>query len=158
MKPVVKNRSEEITKGTDAHKKRQAKKTIAARKAEEVQTRSYQKWAATVRELDSAVSTLIVDLESRQLLDKTLIVAGSPMGDPNLHNHKRCPLFLAGGANGRLPKGGLHVKAPDGTPMANVLLSSMHMLGMDDFESFGDSTAAFPLSTGRSTSSTGSPR
>ena len=81
------------------------------------------------------------------LLDKTLIVCGSPMGDPNLHNHKRCPLFLAGGANGKLPKGGLHVIAPDGTPMANALLSTMHMLGMDDVESFGNSTGPLSFST-----------
>ena len=87
------------------------------------------------------------------LLDKTLIVCGSPMGDPNLHNHKRCPLFLAGGANGRLAKGGNHIKAPDGTPLANVLLSAMHMLGMDD-ESLGDSTGAFAMSAGRSAQTT----
>jgi len=77
------------------------------------------------------------------LLDKTLIVCGSPMGDSNLHNHRRCPLFLAGGANGRLPKGGHHLMAPDGTPMANVLLSGLHMLGMDDVEQLGNSTGAF---------------
>ena len=67
------------------------------------------------------------------------------MGDSNLHNHKRCPLFLAGGANGQL-KGGLHVKADDGTPMANVMLSLMHKLGMHDKESFGDSTGEFSFS------------
>ena len=54
-------------------------------------------------------------------------------------------MFL-GGANGALPKGGAHLKAPDGTPMANVLLSAMHGLGMDDIDEFGDSTGAFPLS------------
>ena len=32
------------------------------------------------------------------LLDDTVIMYGSPMGDSNLHNHKRCPLFLAGHA------------------------------------------------------------
>ena len=32
----------------------------------------------------------------RSLLDKSLIVYGSPMGDGNLHNHKRCPLVAAG--------------------------------------------------------------
>ena len=64
------------------------------------------------------------------LLDNTLIVYGSPMGNPNVHNHKRCPLFLAGKAGGQL-KGGLHIKAPDGTPMANVFLSMAHMLGMN---------------------------
>ncbi len=76
------------------------------------------------------------------LLDKTMIIYGSPMGDSNLHNHKRCPLFLVGGANGRLT-GETHIKAPAGTPMANVMLSLMHMLGLDDMESFGDSTKPF---------------
>jgi Protein of unknown function (DUF1552) len=78
------------------------------------------------------------------LLDNTLIVYGSPMGNPNVHNHKRCPLFLAGKAGGQL-KGGLHIKAADGTPMANVFLSMAHMLGMKDMASFGDSTGDFDL-------------
>jgi len=78
------------------------------------------------------------------LLDNTLIVYGSPMGNPNVHNHKRCPLFLAGKAGGQL-KGGLHVKAGDGTPMANVFLSMAHLLGIDDLPSFGDSTGTFDL-------------
>jgi hypothetical protein len=73
------------------------------------------------------------------LLDHTLIVYGSPMGNPNVHNHKRCPLFLAGKAGGRI-KGGLHVKAADGTPMANVFLTLAHALGMSDMAAFGDST------------------
>jgi hypothetical protein len=78
------------------------------------------------------------------LLDKTMIVYGSPMADGNLHNHRRAPLFVAGGANGRL-EGNLHLKAPDGTPMANAMLTMMHKLGMDDVESFGDSTGEFSL-------------
>ena len=80
------------------------------------------------------------------LLEKTMIVYGSPMADSNIHNHRRCPLIFLGGGNGALPKGGVHLKAPDGTPMANVLLSAMHGLGMDDIEEFGDSTGAFSLS------------
>jgi hypothetical protein len=78
------------------------------------------------------------------LLDNTLIVYGSPMGNPNVHNHKRCPLFLAGGAGGQL-KGGLHIAAANGTPMANVFLSMAHMLGMNDLASFGDSTGELDL-------------
>jgi hypothetical protein len=78
------------------------------------------------------------------LLDKTMIVYGSPMADGNVHNHRRCPLVVLGGAHGKLP-GNLHVKAPDGTPMANVMLSLMHDLGLDDMGSFGDSTGEFPL-------------
>jgi hypothetical protein len=50
----------------------------------------------------------------QSLLDKTLIVYGSPMADANLHNHRRCPLMLLGGATAcsRPPKGNLHLKAP----------------------------------------------
>jgi hypothetical protein len=80
------------------------------------------------------------------MLDKTMIIYGSPMGDSNLHNHRRCPLFLVGHANGKLP-GNLHIKAPDGTPMANAMLSMLHMLGHDDMKQFGDSTDALALNT-----------
>ncbi len=75
------------------------------------------------------------------MLDKTMIIYGSPMGDSNLHNHRRCPLVLLGKSQGRLA-GNLHIKAPDGTPMANAMLSMMHTLGMNDVSSFGDSTDA----------------
>lgn len=75
------------------------------------------------------------------LLDKTMLIYGSPMGDSNLHNHKRCPLIVLGGANGAIDTG-YHHTYEDGTPMANVMLSLMHGLGMDDMESFGDSTGA----------------
>ena len=79
------------------------------------------------------------------LLDKTMIIYGSPMGDSNLHNHKRCPLIVLGGANGQL-EGGVHLKAPDRTPMANAMLIMLHKLGMDDIESFGDNTGEFSFS------------
>ena len=78
------------------------------------------------------------------LLEKTLVVYGSPMGNSNVHNHKRCPLFLAGHANGRL-RGNLHLKAGEGTPMANVMLALLHGLGLDDVQRFGDSTGTFDL-------------
>ena len=47
------------------------------------------------------------------LLDNTLVIYGGAMGDGNLHNHKRCPLFLAGHGGGQF-KGNLHFKAPEG--------------------------------------------
>lgn len=79
------------------------------------------------------------------LLEKTVILYGSPMADGNIHNHRRCPLLLLGHGNGRL-EGNTHLKAPDGTPMANVMLTLMHKLGLDDVQSFGDSTGEFALS------------
>jgi hypothetical protein len=78
------------------------------------------------------------------LLENTLVMYGSPMGDSNLHNHKRVPFFLAGHAGGAL-KGGLHVQTPDGTPLANAMLSVLQKVGFDDVTSFGDSTAALDL-------------
>jgi hypothetical protein len=78
------------------------------------------------------------------VLDNTLIVYGSAMGNSNLHNHKRCPLFLAGGAGGRL-KGNLHLRTADGTPMANVMLTLLHDLGLDDIDRFGNSTGTVDL-------------
>ena len=78
------------------------------------------------------------------LLDRSAIIYGSPMGDPNVHNHKRCPLLLLGGANGQLA-GNMHHKAPAGTPMANVMLTLMHKIGLTDVDRFGDSTGEFSL-------------
>ena len=80
----------------------------------------------------------------RSLLERTMIIYGSPMGDPNIHNHKRCPLIVLGGANGELP-GNVHLRAPAGTPMANVMLTLTHKLGLTDVEQFGDSTGTFAL-------------
>ena len=77
------------------------------------------------------------------MLDSSLVVYGSAMGNSNMHNHKRCPLVVAGHAGGRL-KGDLHVKAADGTPMANAMLSLLHALDVD-VASFGDSTGALDL-------------
>jgi hypothetical protein len=78
------------------------------------------------------------------LLDNSLLIYGSPMGDSNIHNHKRVPLVLAGKAGGKLT-GGVHIKAADGTPMANAMLTTLHMLGRDDMQSFGDSSGELDL-------------
>ena len=47
-----------------------------------------------------------------------------------------------GGGNGQLD-GNAHIMAPEGTPMANVMLSLLHKAGLDDLESFGDSNGEF---------------
>ena len=86
-----------------------------------------------------------MDEGGQSLLDKSLIIYGSPMGDGNVHNHKRCPLVLLGGAQ-RQARGQRASPRRAGTPMANVMLSAMHMIGLDDIAQFGDSTGAFDLS------------
>jgi len=82
----------------------------------------------------------------KNLLDNTVVIYGSPMGNSNVHNHKRCPLFLAGKGGGAL-RGNLHLKAADGTPMANAMLALMQDIGLSDVTSFGDSTGRFDLNT-----------
>ena len=82
--------------------------------------------------------------EGGNLLDQTVIMYGSPMSDPNIHAHRRCPLIMLGHGNGVLA-GDVHLKAPDGTPMANAMLSLLHGFGADDVKSFGDSTGEFAL-------------
>jgi hypothetical protein len=77
------------------------------------------------------------------LLENSLLVYGSPMGNPNVHNHKRCPLLLLGHAGGQL-KGNQHVKAADGTPMANAMLAALQKIG-HEADTFGDSTGTVDL-------------
>jgi hypothetical protein len=77
------------------------------------------------------------------LLDNSVVLYGSPMGDSNVHNHKRVPMFIAGHAGGAL-KGNLHIKAADGTPLANAMLTLAHKLDLD-LPSFGDSTGELDL-------------
>jgi hypothetical protein len=85
------------------------------------------------------------------LLDKSVVMWGSPMADPNIHNHRRCPLIFLGKGNGIL-EGNLHLKTADGTPMANAMLRMMQDLGHTDMESLGDSTGTITLkASGRTT-------
>lgn len=76
------------------------------------------------------------------LLDHSLILYGSGMSNSNIHNHAPLPVFIAGGAAGRV-KGGRHLKYPDNTPMANLLLTILQKAGIHR-DNVGDSTG--PLS------------
>ena len=81
--------------------------------------------------------------EDESLLDRTAVIWGSPMADANLHNHRRCPLVLLGRGNGVLT-GDRHIKAPDGTPMANAMLALVREMGLP-IDQFGDSTGELSL-------------
>jgi hypothetical protein len=83
------------------------------------------------------------------VLESSVLMYGSPMGNPNVHNHKRCPLIVLGHGGGAI-KGDVHLKAEDGTPMANAMLSVLHALDVE-VERFGDSTAKFDLNAGPAT-------
>ncbi|MCC7417903.1 MAG: DUF1552 domain-containing protein [Acidobacteria bacterium] len=90
----------------------------------------------------------------KSLLDKTLILWGSAMADANIHSHRRCPLILFGKANGLL-EGNVHLKAADETPMANMMLTLLHGIGVEDLQSFGNSSGEMSLSAPASTATAG---
>jgi len=72
------------------------------------------------------------------LLDHTMYLYGSGMGNPDVHDHTRLPIVLAGGASGKL-KGGRHISYEKPTPMSNLLLTMLDKAGIE-MTSFGDST------------------
>lgn len=73
------------------------------------------------------------------LLDHSLVLYGSNMGNSNQHRHEDVPHVLIGGANGRL-KGDRHLAYPSMTvPTGNLLLSLLDRFDIHQ-ESIGDST------------------
>jgi len=78
------------------------------------------------------------------LLDHSLVFYGSPLGDSNVHTHRRVPFLLLGHAGGTV-KGNLHLKTAEGTPQANGLLTILNKLGVQDIDSVGDSTGTIPI-------------
>jgi hypothetical protein len=71
------------------------------------------------------------------LLDHSLVLYGSGLGNGSVHNHINLPTILVGGAGGF--KGGRHIRYPEHTPMSNLLVGVMNRMGMP-IEKIGDST------------------
>jgi uncharacterized protein DUF1552 len=72
------------------------------------------------------------------LLDHTIMMYGTGMGDCNAHDPRNIPLLLAGGGAGQL-KGGRHIRYPRETPLANLHLALLDKLGVHR-DRIGDST------------------
>jgi hypothetical protein len=72
------------------------------------------------------------------LLDHSMYLLGSGMGNPNVHDHSNLPIVLAGGGAGKL-KGGRHIKYAEQTPLANLHLTLLEKVGIH-LENFVDST------------------
>jgi hypothetical protein len=75
------------------------------------------------------------------VLDHSLILYGSNMSNSNLHDEFPLPAAVFGGAWGKV-KGGQHLRYPDRTPLANLLLTLLQRSGVPA-ESVGDSTGTF---------------
>jgi hypothetical protein len=83
------------------------------------------------------------------LLDHSLVLYGGGMGDGNLHRHFDIPCLLAGKLGGGL-KTGRHIRYPQNTPMANLLVTFLDKVGVH-VEKLGDSTGRLqpdPLTVG----------
>ncbi len=72
------------------------------------------------------------------LLDHSLYLYGSGMGNPNVHDHTNLPTIVAGGGAGKM-RGGRHIQYDKPTPLANLHLSLLNKVGVP-MESFADST------------------
>jgi hypothetical protein len=78
------------------------------------------------------------------LLDHSMVLIGSGMGNAHEHNHTPLPIILAGGVSGRL-KGGRHIQVkPYATSMSNLLLTILDKFGIQ-MEKFGDSTGKLEI-------------
>jgi hypothetical protein len=71
------------------------------------------------------------------LLDHSLYLYGSGIGNPNIHDHTNLPILVAGGAAGGM-KGGRHIKYREPTPLANLHLTLLDKVGVH-LDSFADS-------------------
>ncbi len=71
------------------------------------------------------------------LLDNSLLLYGSGMGNPNVHDHVNLPILVAGGGTG-VHKGGRHIRYEEPTPLANLHLTLLEKVGVR-MDSFADS-------------------
>jgi hypothetical protein len=78
------------------------------------------------------------------LLDNSLIVYGSGIGDGNRHNHDELPFLLAGSGGGFV-KSGRHLRLPRDTPANNLYLSLLDYMQVPT-ATLGDSSGRLSLS------------
>ena len=72
------------------------------------------------------------------LLDHSLFMYGSGMGNPDAHDHSNLPILVAGGAAGKM-NGGRHVRFEKPEPLSNLHLTLLNKVGVP-LETFADST------------------
>ena len=70
---------------------------------------------------------------------------GGGLSDGNSHLHDNLPTMLVGGASGQL-KGGRHIRMAKETPMTNLMLTMLDMLGVQEKSLGEDSTGRLGLS------------
>ncbi len=78
-------------------------------------------------------------LKAKGLLERTMVLYGSNMGDANIHDNTNLPILLAGGGF----RHGQHLVFPreNNAPLCNLFVSMMRRMGVEG-ESFGSSSGA----------------
>lgn len=85
----------------------------------------------------SKLARLLQRLDQGGILDQTVIIALSDMGDPNRHSSRQIPALLAGGWGGHL-QGGRHLDlGAAGTPHNRILVAAQNAFGIDS-DTFGE--------------------
>ncbi len=72
------------------------------------------------------------------LLDHSVLLCGSGMGNPDIHDHLNLPILVAGGGAGGLT-GGRHIRYKEPEPLANLHITLLDKVGVH-LDRFGDST------------------
>ncbi|MFN7930074.1 MAG: hypothetical protein U0Y68_19550, partial [Blastocatellia bacterium] len=97
---------------------------------------------AADRQQMTVLNKLITSLASKsesgeRLLDRTMVLYGSNMGEANIHDNTNLPIILAGGGF----KHGQHIafSRQHNTPLSNLFVSMLHRLGIET-NAFGSST------------------
>lgn len=106
-------------------------------KLQKIDTYIAQQFAYFLDKMDS-----VVEANGRTLLDNSIVLYGSGLSDGNRHRHEDLPVILAGGGGGAIETG-RHLKLAGETPMANLFMSMLDVVGTP-VESIGDSTGRLP--------------
>ena len=115
-----------------SHHQNLQKKLLPLGKIQTYNTEVFAKFLAKLAKMPDGDGTM---------LDHSIILFGSNMSNSNAHNHFPLPTAVIGGGLGRI-KGGQHIRVPDQTPLANLLLTLLNRAGIP-LEKLGDSTGQF---------------
>ena len=100
---------------------------------------SQTKLARQNRYIYGKIARILQRLSTAGLLEDTVLVAMSDMGDPAKHSSRQVPTLLAGGWGGAL-RGGQHIDlGAEGTPSNRLLVNVQQAFGVES-DSYGQSS------------------
>lgn len=126
-----------VTQGhhTASHHQGTDEKKDALRKVDRLLVERFARFLDTLRTTP--------DGEGRSLLDNTLVLYGSGIGDGNRHRHKELPIVLAGG--GDRIRHVAHRRVAEETPLCDLFVTIGEAAGAGQIDRFGDSEGPLPM-------------